>query len=67
MPLQDSAQTIEEEKPPLEPIDLDAILPELGPFGCYQKFVFSYLAVAILFTSINNCQFIFNAGRVAYR
>ncbi|PZC76251.1 hypothetical protein B5X24_HaOG204857 [Helicoverpa armigera] len=48
-------------------IDLDEILRELGQFGRYQLCVFCYLCVAIIFTSIYNCQYVFNAGSVAYR
>uniref|UniRef100_A0A2A4K5P1 Major facilitator superfamily (MFS) profile domain-containing protein n=1 Tax=Heliothis virescens TaxID=7102 RepID=A0A2A4K5P1_HELVI len=58
-------------EPPISPhdnkIDLDDILPQLGQFGRYQMCVFCYLGVAIIFTSIYNCQYIFNAGSVAYR
>ncbi|KAJ8723078.1 hypothetical protein PYW08_002990 [Mythimna loreyi] len=48
-------------------LDLDAIIPELGQFGRYQRFVFLYLGIAIIFTSIYNIQYLFAAGAVAYR
>ncbi|KAF9804400.1 hypothetical protein SFRURICE_014320 [Spodoptera frugiperda] len=48
-------------------IDIDALLEQLGTFGCYQRWVFVYLGVAIIFTSIYNCQYVFNAAGDKYR
>ncbi|XP_035458981.1 organic cation transporter protein isoform X3 [Spodoptera frugiperda] len=48
-------------------IDIDALLEQLGTFGRYQRWVFVYLGVAIIFTSIYNCQYVFNAAGDKYR
>ncbi|XP_022828117.1 organic cation transporter protein-like isoform X3 [Spodoptera litura] len=48
-------------------IDIDALIVQLGQFGRYQRWVFAYLGLAIIFTSIYNCQYVFNAAGDNYR
>ncbi|CAH0682915.1 unnamed protein product [Spodoptera exigua] len=48
-------------------LDLEALLLELGEFGLYQRWVFVYLGLAIIFTSIYNCQYVFTAAGDNYR
>ncbi|XP_075975539.1 organic cation transporter protein-like [Anticarsia gemmatalis] len=49
------------------PVDLDAILVELGQFGPYQIKNFCLILLTILFSAVYNCQYVFAAGAVDYR
>ncbi|XP_072932964.1 organic cation transporter protein-like [Epargyreus clarus] len=50
-----------------EPVDLDAILVELGQFGRYQIRTYCFILLPIMFSAIYNSQYIFAAAEVNYR
>lgn len=48
-------------------VDLDNILVELGQFGKYQVINYGFILIPIIFSSIYNGQYVFNAASVSYR
>ncbi|CAH2047651.1 unnamed protein product, partial [Iphiclides podalirius] len=48
-------------------VDLDSILAELGQLGRYQIRIFCFILLPILFSAVQNSQYIFAAANVPYR
>lgn len=48
-------------------IDLDKILSELGQFGRYQIYNYSFILIPIILSGVYNGQYVFNAANVQYR
>ncbi|KAJ2951335.1 hypothetical protein O0L34_g5736 [Tuta absoluta] len=57
----------ESSSPAHPPVDLDAILLELGQFGRYQVKNYCFILLPIIFSAIYNGQYIFAAGATEHR